>query len=99
MSVPRDVLLDRLHGLLYDRQEPANPSDLQERLDNILIELLAGISRRSESSIPDDCGIVDGIESAIFIAMMEGIESQGLALREDVSIRIVRSGVLATAAA
>jgi hypothetical protein len=89
-TVPRDVLLDRLDGLLYDQAEPANPSDLQERLDAILGELLTDMIR---ATYPDDCGIVDQIEAVIFRMMLEGIENQGLARHEDLSVRMVRAAL------
>lgn len=61
-SVERSVLIDRLDGLLL---QGSNPSDLQERLDAILAELVVGVSRCPLSGIPDDSQVQDAMEKAI----------------------------------
>jgi hypothetical protein len=84
-TVPRAVLVDRLAGLLLDEKEPHNASDLQERLDTILGELVTGVSRRTLSSIPDGSEVESAMEKAIYDALLDGIEIERLAAPEELT--------------
>jgi hypothetical protein len=78
-TVARAVLIDRLSGLLYDRRKPNGPSRLQARLDDVLDELITGVSR----SIRDDgCAVQANVERALYAALLDGIEAEGLAVPE-----------------
>jgi hypothetical protein len=75
-KVARAVLSDRLEGLLFDRRRPNDPSRLQERLDAVLSELVTGVAR---SPITDESGILEVMERAIYAALLDGIEAEGIA--------------------
>jgi hypothetical protein len=64
LDVARAVLIDRLAGLLHDRRKPQDPSRLQERLDEVLYELVTGVSRCT--AIPDETRVQDSMERAIY---------------------------------
>jgi hypothetical protein len=81
-TVTRAVLIDRLAGLLYDRREPNSPSRLQERLDKVLDELITGVSRSSTS---DESLVQQGMERALYAALLDGIEAEGTAKPEEVT--------------
>jgi hypothetical protein len=78
-KVTRAVLIDRLSGLLYGRREPSNPSRLQNRLDAVLDELITGVAR---STRPDGSPVQENVERALYAALLDGIEAEGLALSE-----------------
>ena len=78
-KVKRAVLIDRLEGLLFDRRKPNDPSRLQERLDDVLGELVTGVAR---SPITDESGILEAMERAIYAALLDGIEAEGIAVPE-----------------
>jgi hypothetical protein len=81
-TVARAVLIDRLAGLLCDRRKPNDPSRLQERLDEVLGELIAGVSRAT----PSDASLVQqGMERALYAALLDGIEAEGFAQPEEVT--------------
>jgi hypothetical protein len=81
-SVPRSILVDRLAGLLFDGNDA---SDLQNRLDTILGELVTGVSRLTLSGIPDDSEVQSAMEKAIYDALLDGIEIEHLAVREELT--------------
>jgi hypothetical protein len=78
-TVTRAVLIDRLSGLLYDRRKPNSPSRLQNRLDEVLDELITGVSR---STGGDESLVQHGVERALYAALLDGIEAEGLAVPE-----------------
>lgn len=78
-TVTRAVLIDRLSGLLYDRRKPNSPSRLQDRLDEVLDELITGVSRSIRA---DGSPIQGGVERALYAALLDGIEDEGLAVPE-----------------
>ena len=81
-KVARAILDDRLSGLLYDRRKPNDPSRLQARLDEVLGELITGVSRSTDDDPGDGSLVQEGMERALYAALLDGIEAEGLAVPE-----------------
>jgi hypothetical protein len=82
-AITRDMLEDRYVGLLHDGN---NPSELQDRLDDVLWDLVAGVARRATkgpeadtSDHPFDEGIVDRCEAEVRRIILDELESRGVA--------------------
>ena len=80
----RAILIDRLEGLRFDRRKPNDPSRLQERLDAAFGELITGVARCV--NVSDDSGIHEAMERAMYAALLDGIEAEGIAVPEVTSL-------------
>ena len=70
----RAVLEDRYEGLLHGRKEPWDASQLQDRLDEVLADLIVGVIRVPWAQYIEDNpseGIIDDIEAMIRATILD----------------------------
>ncbi|TAM63631.1 MAG: hypothetical protein EPN50_06160 [Chloroflexota bacterium] len=79
-SPTRAILEDRYAGLLKDREDPADASDLQDRLDAILTDLIVGVARVPAMTLQEEDHdvsghLIDACEATIRGLILDGIGS------------------------